>query len=322
MNRPFSYRASARHGSSVMNDAEFAARVDQVRSENPLPQVVGASAKLIRAGKELKACCPFHADRSPSFTIFAGGERFHCFGCGAGGDVLDYVQRAEGVGLIEAMDRLGAGLIPMVVAPPLQKDDGEDRTGEAVGIWNGAESASGTLAETYLRARGLHLSLPDSIRFARLRYGKRGDVHPVLVAAVTSVDGDMTGIQRTYLNSSGSGKAAVPKAKLSLGRVAGGAIRLAPQASEMIVTEGLEDGLTLQQEVGRAVWVSAGASMLPSMQFPAGVEGVAIGGDNDDAGREAAEKAAMTFARRGLRARIFFPIDAKDFNAELMEAPL
>ncbi len=58
---------------------------------HPLPSIVGASLKLQRAGKEWKACCPFHADRSPSFTIFDGGVRFHCFGCGASGDVLDYL---------------------------------------------------------------------------------------------------------------------------------------------------------------------------------------------------------------------------------------
>ncbi len=49
--------------------------IDGVRAGNPLPAVVGASLKLHRAGSEWKACCPFHADRSPSFTIFDGGGR-------------------------------------------------------------------------------------------------------------------------------------------------------------------------------------------------------------------------------------------------------
>ncbi|MBD3747670.1 MAG: virulence-associated protein E, partial [Sphingopyxis terrae] len=55
----------------------------------PLGVPVDPEVKLIRAGNELKGCCPFHADRSPSFTIFAGGERFHCFGCGAHGNAID-----------------------------------------------------------------------------------------------------------------------------------------------------------------------------------------------------------------------------------------
>ncbi|WP_256926720.1 CHC2 zinc finger domain-containing protein [Sphingomonas sp. TZW2008] len=50
--------------------------------------------KLVRAGRELKGCCPFHPDKTPSFTIYADDRRFQCFGCGAEGDVLDFVQRA------------------------------------------------------------------------------------------------------------------------------------------------------------------------------------------------------------------------------------
>lgn len=320
MTEAFSYQRRRRQGDRHMTDTDFNAVLARVRSENPLPGIVGKSVKLTRAGNELKGCCPFHADRSPSFTIFAGGERYHCFGCGANGDVLDYVQRAEGVTLMEALERLNEGLIPIVAAPVVQKGGDEDRSAEALAIWKAAEPATGTLAETYLRTRGLHLAIPPSIRFARLRYGKRGEVFPTLIAAVSSASGRIEGIQRTYLNQAGTGKAPVPKAKLSLGRVSGGAIRLADIAPTLIVTEGLEDGATLLQEIGRPVWVAAGASMLPSMQFPAAVRSIAIGGDNDEAGRSAAQKAADAFRCRGLVTRTFFPVTAKDFNAELMEA--
>jgi len=104
-----------------------------------------------------------------------------------------------------------------------------------------------------------------------------------------------------------------------LGRVSGGAIRLAPAAQELIVCEGLEDGLTLQQTLVRAVWVAAGASMLPAMRFPPVVRSVAIGGDADAAGEAAAWKAKLAFAGQGLVVRTFFPLGAKDFNAEIMQ---
>jgi DNA primase len=55
------------------------------------------------------------------------------------------------------------------------------------------------------------------------------------------------------------------------------------------------------------------------MRFPDAVREVAIGGDNDDAGRAAAAKAARSFAERGLSCRVFFPTAGKDFNSELME---
>ncbi|WP_293921824.1 DUF7146 domain-containing protein [Sphingobium sp. UBA5915] len=290
-----------------------------IRSAHPLPRIAAASVKLFKAGNELKGCCPFHDDSSPSFTIFANGERFYCFGCGATGDVLDFVQRAHHVDIRTAAEMLCGGNLPSVdVAMPREVEPGPDRTDEALAIWRNAVSVQGTEAERYLRFRGIHIPIPASIRFARLRYGKRGPEHPCLIACVGSVDNKVVGIQRTYLNSAGTGKAGVAKPKLSLGRVAGGAVRLAPAAAELVVCEGLEDGLTLMQELGRAVWVAAGASMLPKMQFPVGVRAVAIGGDGDDAGRTAAAAAAHGFADRGLAARTFFPLEGfKDFNDEL-----
>jgi DNA primase len=295
--------------------------LNEIRHDHPLIDVVGAIVKLKRSGSELKGCCPFHNEKSPSFTIFSGGQRFHCFGCGAGGDVLDFVRRSHGVGLREAAGMLTGGNVPSVyVAPlPTPKDDGA-RIAEAREIWRAAQPIAGTPAETYLRGRGLHLPLPASLRFTSLPYGKSGATHPVLLAAVASVDNKLVGIQRTYLAGGGLGKAAVPKPKLSLGRVSGGAIRLAPCARSIVVCEGLEDGLTLQQELGHAVWVAAGASMLPNMQFPPGAESVVVGGDNDDAGRLAARKAANAFASRGLSARTIFPLDGfKDFNEEIQK---
>ncbi|MEO6151672.1 MAG: toprim domain-containing protein, partial [Croceibacterium sp.] len=260
-----------------------------------------------------------------SFTIFADGQRFKCFGCGAGGDVLDFLRLRHGVGLRAAAEMLAGGEVPLLESAPMvgaNRDNRDNSAGidRARAIWERAKPASGTPAERYLRSRGLHLQIPETIRFAALRYGTGGPEHPCLVAAVHDVDGALTGIQRTYLNAEGTGKLAVDKAKLSLGRVSGGAVQLAPAAASLVVCEGLEDGLTLQQELGQAVWAAAGASMLPNMQFPPLVQCVAIGGDGDDAGRAAAGKAARAFALRGLAVRTFFPAAPhKDFNDMLLK---
>ena len=69
--------------------------LESIRRSNPLQDIAGRLVPLRAAGEEWTACCPFHADRSPSFTIYDAGRRFHCFGCGATGDVLDFVQRAS-----------------------------------------------------------------------------------------------------------------------------------------------------------------------------------------------------------------------------------
>ena len=69
----------------------------EIRRRHPLPEVARGIVQLRASGNEWVACCPFHADKTPSFTIYrsdGGGWRAHCFGCGWHGDVLDLVQRA------------------------------------------------------------------------------------------------------------------------------------------------------------------------------------------------------------------------------------
>lgn len=290
-----------------------------IRADYPLPSVVAAMVKLQRAGNEWKGCCPFHPDRSPSFTIFADGERFHCFGCGAHGDVLEYVMRLHGIGMVEAARLLCAGDLPKVELPSLPPADRASRTEEARAIWDRAIPAAGTLAESYLASRGINGPTPPDIRFSWLPYGK-SDPLPCLVAAVRDMPGALIGVQRIYLRSDGRGKADLPKPKLSLGKVAGGAIRLGDldEGGTVTVCEGPEDGLTLLEMLGSPVWVAAGASMLPAMQFPPEVRSVVIGADNDKAGDDAARKAAHAFGLRGLTVRVIHPLPGfKDFNDEL-----
>ncbi len=289
--------------------------IPAIRAATPISTVVAQHLKLIRAGREWKACCPFHNDRTPSFTVNDEKGFYHCFGCGAHGDLLDFIQEIEQVGLRQAAERVSS--LPVNYrAPP--SEPGRDTTAEAITIWRQAVAIQGTPAETYLRSRGLICVLPESLRFARLAYGKRGARHPCLVALAASAENLATGIQRTYLNASGTGKASVPKQKLSLGRIRGSAIRLAPAAAEMIVCEGLEDGLTLQQELRIATWVSAGVGNLKTMELPAGVRSVIIGADADQNGEAGARAAAERFAAEGRKVRIIRPFSGfKDFNAEL-----
>lgn len=294
--------------------------LDAIRNAHPLPVVAGAVVKLRRAGNELVGRCPFHPDRSPSFTVFDAGRRFHCFGCSADGDVFDFVQRLYGVTLPMAAEMLGGGSLPRasISTPPAEQN--RQTVAEARGIWMAASPAQGTAVQQYLAARSLTLPIPDTLRFARLRYGKRGQLHPCIIALVTDLIGRPIGIQRTYLDAAGAGKAEVPKPKLSLGHVRGGAIRLAPGAvTGLMLTEGVEDALSLMQMEGRAAWASAGAGMLPAMKLPAVINSVVIGADADEAGRTAAAKAAEVFRQEGRTVRIIYPLTpAKDFNEELM----
>lgn len=282
-----------------------------------LSAVVGRSIKLKRQGREFVGSCPFHNEKSPSFTVSDDKGFAHCFGCGWHGDAADFVAAVAGCGLREAAERLGAGDLPTIERSGSTRNLPAPETADAAKrIWREAEPVNGGPAEDYLRRRGIHIPLPPTLRFARLKH-PQGSVHPCLVAVAISPERKFAGIQRTFLTDGGR-KAPVDPVKMSLGRIGGCAIRLAPPAGELIVCEGVEDGLTLQQELGRAVWAAAGASMLSSMRFPPIVRSVVIAADNDTAGERETDKAAHAFAGRGLRVRVMRPAPQfKDFNDQL-----
>ncbi len=86
--------------------------LDELRARVPLSEIVGQRIKLARAGREWKACCPFHQEKSPSFTLNDQKGFYHCFGCGAHGDVVSFVMRHDNLSFIESIELLAgrAGL--------------------------------------------------------------------------------------------------------------------------------------------------------------------------------------------------------------------
>lgn len=82
--------------------------IQDLRDRLALSEVIGSRIKLTRAGREFKACCPFHSEKSPSFYINDDKQFFHCFGCGAHGDVLGFVMRHDNLSFIEGVEMLAA----------------------------------------------------------------------------------------------------------------------------------------------------------------------------------------------------------------------
>ena len=72
-----------------------------------ITEVIGAHVELRKAGKEYVGRCPFHADKTPSLSVNEDRGVFHCFGCGAKGDVYDFMMQLEGIGFREAKAHLG-----------------------------------------------------------------------------------------------------------------------------------------------------------------------------------------------------------------------
>ena len=93
--------------------------LDEVRERISLAHVIGRRVKLTRRGRNLFGLCPFHREKSPSFSVRDDEGFFHCFGCGASGDVFKYVMQTEGLSFPEAVERLAdeAG-VPMPVVEP------------------------------------------------------------------------------------------------------------------------------------------------------------------------------------------------------------
>ena len=69
--------------------------IEEIVYRSDIEQVIGSYVTLKRAGSNLNGLCPFHSERTPSFTVFPATRSFYCFGCGAGGDVITFIMREE-----------------------------------------------------------------------------------------------------------------------------------------------------------------------------------------------------------------------------------
>jgi DNA primase len=137
--------------------------LDELRARIPVSGVVGRRVKLVRAGREMKGCCPFHNEKTPSFYVNDEKGFYHCFGCGAHGDVIRFMTDNMGLPFMEAVKQLAAEAGLDVPAPtPEAKAKAEvaeslaDLTARAAG-WFQAQLAgeAGAAARAYLERRGL-----------------------------------------------------------------------------------------------------------------------------------------------------------------------
>jgi DNA primase len=95
--------------------------LDELRGRISLPSLIGRRVKLTRRGREYVGLCPFHHEKTPSFYVVEDKSFFHCFGCGAHGDAIGFVMRADNLDFLEAVEKLAgeAGL----AAPPASPED-------------------------------------------------------------------------------------------------------------------------------------------------------------------------------------------------------
>ncbi len=82
--------------------------LDELRNRLTLSEIIGRRISIKRAGRESKACCPFHGEKTPSFTINDDKQFYHCFGCGAHGDVIKFVMEHDNLPFMDAINMLAA----------------------------------------------------------------------------------------------------------------------------------------------------------------------------------------------------------------------
>ena len=138
--------------------------LDEIRARVPLSDVVGRRVRLVHKGREHLGLCPFHNEKTPSFTVSDDKGFFHCFGCGAHGDVIGFIMRDEGHSFPEAVEKL-AGEAGLEVPKDRPRD--RARAEEQMSLYRVLEDAakhfqselrtdSGAAARAYLKGRGLN----------------------------------------------------------------------------------------------------------------------------------------------------------------------
>ena len=297
-----------------------------LRARHPLGDTVEASGVRLRGrGRVRQGICPFHDEAEGSFTVYADSEKWHCFGCGLRGDVLDFIRRSENLSLPEAIRRLDGGAYPTVsrpsptrrsrVAPPSPRDPA--LLTAAARFYAGQLRRSPAGLE-YLASRGLGLEVAlrlglgfapghglgqalDSVGFSERRirdsglFTERGSERFAGMVVVPELSGGLVRwlVGRAVDPDRTPRFQALPGTKPVLGLG-----RLGPAPPLVVVAEGVFDWLAL------ASWGVPAVSALGTQ----GVERVAsalrgcprvfLAFDNDEAGLEATGRLAALLGRR------------------------
>jgi DNA primase len=146
--------------------------LDELRARTLLSGLIGKSTKLQRAGREWKACCPFHNEKTPSFTVNDDKGFYHCFGCGAHGDAIRWMTDQRGLPFIDAVKELAQAAGLEVPAQDPRAREKAERASTLHDVMAQAETwfveqlgrAEGAHARAYLQKRGISEALARQFR--------------------------------------------------------------------------------------------------------------------------------------------------------------
>jgi phage/plasmid primase-like uncharacterized protein len=172
---------------------------DAIRALNPVEEVVARTVPLKRIGREYKGLCPFHNERTPSFHVIPDKGFYHCFGCGAHGDVIDFVANTQGISTMDALEQLARGDASGVKMTPADREardrllaerdaqherDRASATAKAQARWDAGSDCHG---HPYLTRKGVdaHSCRVEGERLLLPIYGADGEI-----ISVQTIDGD------------------------------------------------------------------------------------------------------------------------------------
>ncbi|TXH37235.1 MAG: DNA primase [Rhodospirillaceae bacterium] len=149
--------------------------LEDLRQRLSIIDVVGRKVRLIRRGQEASGLCPFHNEKSPSFTVSEDKGFYHCFGCGAHGDVIGFVMNTEGLDFRNAVEKLAAEAGVTVPQDSFESRERAERQATLAGVMELAAkffeghlgASTGKAGLDYLRRRGL---TPETIKQFRLGF--------------------------------------------------------------------------------------------------------------------------------------------------------
>ena len=250
------------------------------------------------------------------WTDFATGEH---------GDLLDLIARSRRLDSFREVAEEARRFLSLPETVPTRRQP-PARSGSpeaARRLFASAKPIHGTIAETYLRNRGItDLRGVKALRFhPNCFYRAREDAPrvtwPALLAAVTDLRGTITGVLRTWLKRDGSDKAPLTTPRRALGHLLGNGVRFGTARQVMAAGEGLETMLSLRSVMPAMPIIAAlSAAHLTALALPPGLNRLYVARDNDRVGRRTAERLAARAGADGIEALILVP-NADDFNTDL-----
>ena len=188
--------------------------IEEVRSRNDIVAVLGEYLNLKKAGRNYRALCPFHSEKSPSFMVSADKQIFHCFGCQAGGNVFRFVMKIDNLTFMEAVEKLAkrAGL---TMPTPVRSKEAIARNKEKEDLYAANELAGkyyeyclqklpeAKTANNYLHKRGLSPEILKKFRIGYAPQSGEGFLKALCTEIIPNTGNQTSFIWRSRLRAAG-----------------------------------------------------------------------------------------------------------------------